>query len=257
MSNQIEVKRINVQQEIQPVLRAQSFVESFAVETTDDAQALTVELSGFKTRRDAIELKRTRYVGPLNQVVKEINADFKPIVEGFDAAIAIGKRKLIAWNQEQQRIVEEAQRKAREEAARLAQAAAAVAAAAEAKAKAEEAKAEEANRSQAEIEGAQLAAAQHREVAAAAMTTAHMVAALPTIQGPKTKGVAANWDGEVYDFKAFVLHIANSPQIDQLLPLLMVDQIKLRAKAKLETESMNIAGARAVNKGTVRLSKAA
>lgn len=253
MNSAIEVQRINVAAESAPVARAMGYVQNFAITTPEDAELLGSDLRAFKASREAIEAKRVQYTGPLNTLVKEINADFRPIIEGYDNAISAGKRKLLAFSEAQRIVAENAAREARERAAKEAAEAAAIAAKAEAEAREAERAAAAPGASQSEIEAASIQASASREIAAASMMAAQIAVAAPTPAASKVKGAGENWDGEVYDLKAFVLAIANSPQIDQLINLLDVNQIALRAKCKAEKSAFNMPGARAVNKGRIAL----
>jgi hypothetical protein len=70
-----------------------------------------------KSRWKVVEEKRTSLVKPLNDVVKSINAMFKPVLDQWDVTMDVVKRAMHDYQVREA----EAQRKALEEAARLAQ----------------------------------------------------------------------------------------------------------------------------------------
>lgn len=78
-------------------------------------------------RRNKLEDKRKSLVNPLNKVVREINALFKPPRERIDGIVSIAKKKMsryaeaqLALEREAKRLAEEEARREREEAAELA-----------------------------------------------------------------------------------------------------------------------------------------
>ena len=71
-----------------------------------------------KTKYQETEAKRRELVDPLNEVVKKINAGFKKILEPLEAFERGIKRVCVDYQGEQERIRQEAQRKA-QEAARI------------------------------------------------------------------------------------------------------------------------------------------
>ena len=135
-----------------------------------------------KQRRDAVEAKRVQYTKPLNDLLKTINGDFKPIIERFDEGIRITKGKMTGYTDEQERIQREAQAAADKVAREAALAAEKAAKAAEKKGNTEVAEA-------------------IRETAAVAAP----VYVAPTFQqtgGTATKKV---WKGRIVDKKAAIL----------------------------------------------------
>jgi hypothetical protein len=256
MSETLQIQRINPAQELGPLQRAQNFAKTFAITTKEDADLVKDELSRYATIRSQLEAKRVQYTGPLNKVVDAINDDFRPLIKGWDALILSEKNKVIAYQQQQDALAEEQARIAREESARQAAAQAAIAAKAEQAAKCAEASAATAT-TQAEAEGFEIESNIQRETAASAMTAAHMAVAAPApnFKTGKVKGVGQSWDAECFDLKALVLHIAKSPNIDQLLSLLTIDNARLRAKAKLETTAFALPGCKAFDKGRMVIRK--
>lgn len=239
--------------------RALTFIEQFEIATAEDYALAADELKSIKTRANQIEAQRTSITGPLNQALKAINALFGGPARLLDQAEIILKRKMLAWQQEQERIAAAERAKAEAAAAaerkRLADEAAARQAEAEAQARAAEAAAKAQAQAQAAAEAAQAAgdaqaaAAAQREAqaqaqtaqlaqaatqraqaeAATATTTAQLVVAAPVVAPvAKTAGIstAKKLDFEVVDLHALVKHIAQHPE---LLSLLSPDSVRLRA----------------------------
>lgn len=98
--------------------------------TDEETQGQLGDLVKMMThRRKKLEDKRTSLVQPLNQVVNEINALFKPPRDRIDEIVGIAKKKMnrfaqaqVALAAEKKRQEEEAARKEREEAQALAEA---------------------------------------------------------------------------------------------------------------------------------------
>lgn len=210
--------------------RALQFIESFEITSAEDYALAADELRSIKSKSNAIEDQRTGITGPINAALKAINSMFKGPGEMLGQAESLLKRKMLAWDQEQASIRAEIQRKAEEAASakrrrleaeameRQKEAAAAAQAVADAEAAgnaaaAELARAEE-QRKQAEVQAA---------------TTAALVVTAPVAIAPvKTAGISTSKkvDFEVVDLHALVRHIAQNPE---LINLLVADSIKLRA----------------------------
>ena len=92
-------------------------VPTLTIATADEYQAAAAGLVELKGRWKVVEEKRVSLVKPLNDVVKNINAMFKPVLDSWDTTMTVVKRAM----QDYQTREAEAQRKALEEAARLAQ----------------------------------------------------------------------------------------------------------------------------------------
>lgn len=217
--------------------RAQSalaFIESMPVATADDYSLAADELRAIKTRAKAIEDQRTGITGPINKALKAINDLFRGPAELLERAEAVLKRKMLAYDQEQERIAAENRKRAEEaaaaerrrieeqaaEARRQAQAAAEQAAAAAAAG---------------DAQAAQLATAEAQRQAAtaqAASATAQMIVA-PVVLPEKVKATgistSTRLDFEVTDLQALVQHVAAHPE---LLALVKADEVKLRAYVK-------------------------
>lgn len=249
MSETLQIQSINQEQELKPANNALAYINAFSIATHDDAKSLTEDLGKFKARRDAVEAKEKSFTEPIWTVFKRLKAEFKPVIEGYDQAILVGKNKLIAFNQAEQAKAREIERLAREKAAEEARIASDKAKEAEAAARASE-QAAQAATTQAEQEAAQIAANQHRETAAQAMNIAHMAASAPPPVSEKIKGARENWKADCFDKLALIGHIAVHPE---LAGLLMVDETQLHGIARLQKTAFNIPGCRAYDKGSVSI----
>lgn len=92
-------------------------VPTLVVSTAEEYQQAAAGLVELKTRWKLVEDKRTSLVRPLNDVVKSINGMFKPVLEQWDRTMDVVKRAMYDYQVRES----ETQRKALEEAAKLAQ----------------------------------------------------------------------------------------------------------------------------------------
>lgn len=210
--------------------RALQFIESFEIGSAEDYALAADELKSIKSKRNANEDQRTGITGPINAALKSINNLFKVPDELLGQGEALLKRKMLGWDQEQERIRAEAQRKADEAAAaqRRILEAEALARQQEADAAVKAAAAAEASGNQAAAELAR-AEAQRKAAEVQAATTAALVVSAPVVLAAvKTSGISTSKkaDFEVVDLHALVKHIAQHPE---LINLLIADSTKLRA----------------------------
>lgn len=92
-------------------------VPTLTITTSEEYLQAGQGLVELKGRWKVVEEKRTSLVKPLNDVVKSINAMFKPVLDQWDTTMDVVKRAMHDYQVREA----EAQRKALEEAARLAQ----------------------------------------------------------------------------------------------------------------------------------------
>lgn len=92
-------------------------VPTLTITTSEEYLQAGQGLVELKSRWKVVEEKRTSLVKPLNDVVKSINAMFKPVLDQWDTTMDVVKRAMHDYQVREA----EAQRKALEEAARLAQ----------------------------------------------------------------------------------------------------------------------------------------
>lgn len=107
--------------------RAQGFlamVSSFVITTREDYALAAEELGNVKATWKRFETERTGFTGPLNKVLDLLNAKFQPHLKTLVAAEALWKQKMVAFDNEQERIaavrLREAERVAQIERDRLA-----------------------------------------------------------------------------------------------------------------------------------------
>lgn len=216
------------------ISRAQSaltFIDCFIIDSNETFELAADELKAIKTKAKAIEEQRTSITGPLNGVLKAVNALFGGPADLLARAESSLKGKMLAWQTEQERIAAEARRKAEAEAAaerkRLADEAAARQREAEEQAAAARI-AKQAGDEQAAAIATSNAQRATAEAQAAESVAQMSVAVVVPIAQPKAKGISTSkkLDFEVVNFESLVKHIAAHPE---LLQLLRVDDVRLRA----------------------------
>jgi hypothetical protein len=214
--------------------QALAFIQSFQIDSADTYSLAADELRAIKVRANAIEDQRTGITGPINKALKAINDLFRGPADLLGQAERTLKSKMLAWDQEQERIAAEARRRADEIAAaerkRLEEEAAVKQREAEAQAKAAAAASAAGDEQAAAIAQANAQRA-HAEAQATATTAQMVVAPVVAIEKPKAAGISTSKkvDFEVTDLLALVKHIAVHPE---LINLLQADSVKLRAYVK-------------------------
>lgn len=214
--------------------QALAFIQEFQIESQETYGLAADELKAIKQRANQLEEQRTGITKPINTALKAINDLFRGPATLLEQAERMLKGKMLAWDQEQQRIAAEARRKAEEAAAaerrRLEEEAAARQREAEEQARAAAAAAAAGDQQAAEL--AKAAAQRAQAEANASATTAQMVVApVPVVERPKAAGISTSkrLDFEVVDLHALVKHIADHPE---LLNLVQADSVRLRAYVK-------------------------
>ena len=199
--------------------------KNYAIENQPMMACAAEDLRGIKTKFKELEAQRTGLVNPLNKVVKDINALFKPALESLETAERVLKGAMSNYIALEERKAMEARRKAEDEARAIRQQAEA-----EARAIAEQA---------AKASGAERAALEAE--AQAKQEEALVVAAAPVAAPVKTEGVSYrdDWDFEIVD-------VAKIPR-EYLIP----DEKKIRAYVKAMKESSGIDGVRVFSKKVV------
>lgn len=214
--------------------QALAFIQAYQIDSIEAYELGGEELRAIKVRANALEEQRTAITGPINAGLKAINNLFRGPAE----LLALGERtlksKMLAWDQEQERIAAEARRKAEESAAaqrrQLEEEAAERQREAEAQA-AEAAKATAAGDDQAASLATAAAQRAQSESQAAATTAQLVIAPVVNVERAKATGISTSKkvDFEVVDLVALVKHIAGHPE---LINLLKADDVKLRAYVK-------------------------
>lgn len=210
---------------------ALAFIQAFEVDSPETYLLAADELKAIKTRTNTLEAQRTGITGPINAGLRAINDLFRGPADLLAQGERILKGKMLAWQQEQERIAAEQRRRAEEAAAaerrRLEEEAAARQREAEAQAAAAVAAAAAGDQAAAQ---ASIAAAERATSEAAAATISAQVVVAPIVPVDKStaKGIstAKKLDFEVFDLHALVKHIAAHTE---LLGLVTADNIRLRA----------------------------
>lgn len=223
-----------------------------AVETHEQAEAMGQLVIEAATLSKTIDARRKGFTVFFDNAKSTVMGWVKPYVSDLDDTVAIGKRKLAAYQDEVRRKAAEAQRelerKAAEERRRIAEETAAREAKAQEERKRLEAQAEAARQAGDHTKAAVLEVrAERKEEAAAerveelqqqeAMTSAPVVRAAPA----KVAGISgrAKWVVQVTDKAALVQHISTRPE---LLELLQVDQGALNRMANLFKAGFSMPG---------------
>lgn len=238
-------------------------VEMAGILEIDSADMLTEAedtASRIKHAMDSIEAERVATVKPLNDTVKEVNADFKGPYAQLESVLGGLKAKMTAYKLEQQRLAAEAaaeaQRK-REEAAREA-------AAREAKARAD-ADQLAAQAKEAQAQGSEIVANALMQQAATAVDAARTDAqqavlelhsAAPVVPASITKGLRGTWSAEVTDMAALLVHAGEQIKAGDLslLSLFEVKKSSLNTLAKLQGEHLRLPGVKPTFNPTVAVS---
>lgn len=214
--------------------QALAFIQDFKVDSAETYGLAADELKAIKARANSLEEQRTAITGPINKALKAINDLFRGPAELLAQAERMLKGKMLAYDQEQERIAAEQRRKAEEAAAaerrRLEEEAAARQREAEAQQRAAAEAAAKGDEQAAAL--AQAAAARAQSEAQAAATTAQVVVApLVPVDKAKAAGISTSkkLDFEVENLHMLIVHIAAHPE---LLPLVRADEVKLRAYVK-------------------------
>jgi hypothetical protein len=210
---------------------ALELVESF--EVVDDAtyQIAAEELQEIQRKEASLDEQRKAITRPMDDAKKAVMDLFRGPVDTLGQAASILKRKMLAYTQE-------LARKAAEERA-----------AAERAAQAErERLAAEAEKLRAEGRGGEAAVKEQ----VAQMVVAPPVAA--PAAAPAVKGVAVREtvDFEVVDLQALIVHVAQHPE---LVNLLVADSTKLRAYVRGLGLQCNLPGVRVFTKSSLAASR--
>lgn len=203
-------------QALREAMEVLTLAKAVVIKSDDDYSAADAAVAAIKNAQKKAEAKRTSLVKPLNDTVKNINAEFKPVDAAFEEALGCYRRPMSAYQAELARQRAEAEAAARKERERLE---------AEARAKAE-AEMELARRLQDEAEATRKAASamvdpfltllasddleeaerkaqEQAETAKQAIRQVHAVNVAPVPVAPKVTGSASKtftvWDYEITD----------------------------------------------------------
>ena len=222
-----------------------SIVSGYRVTTADQYQQGGEQLKQVKAAQKRIEALRVAITGPLNSALKAANDLFRGPAESLTSAETVIKRELIRYQEDQERIRREEQRKAEEQARRERERAEAAARVAREKAEAEAAelrrKAEAEAAAGRSAEAAKLAAraeskVERAEEKAVALEVQAATTVAPVIEreAPKVVGLSTR---EVWTFE-----IIDASKINPAF--LMVDEKKIAAQVRaLKQDAAAIIGA--------------
>lgn len=247
--------------------RALANADDFTVDSDDMLEAAADDLRKIKGLQKQVEDTRTSITGPMNQALKAINDLFRPPAEYLKQAEGRLKGAMLAYTTEQERKAEAARRQAeelarqererlaaeqrrQEEAARAA-AQAAERAAREAQEAAARGDAEAAARAEQEAQAQAQAAEQASTEAQASAVEAAVVSMPIAMPAPaRVSGISTSKtvDFVVEDLHALVRHVAERPE---LITLLAVDQVKLRAQVRATGMNTKLPGVRVFQKSTM------
>ncbi len=76
-------------------------------------EGVAEDLRGIKTAQAGLEEQRTAITGPMNGKLKEVNDVFRPAREAYEEAEALGKKLMLGYQREQDRLAAIAREKAR------------------------------------------------------------------------------------------------------------------------------------------------
>jgi hypothetical protein len=176
--------------------------EAIQVRNAEESQAATEFLSRVAGEKRRSEAARTALVKPLNDHVRMINGQFKPKAEALATADGIVRKRVLAYEREQERIRAEeqarldAEHRERERQAEEARRAAEAAAQAEREAAAREAAAREAEARQAREVAAKAAAKVQEELRAEMMTLPRSMVEYQAGHADEERAAAARADLE-------------------------------------------------------------
>jgi hypothetical protein len=214
--------------------QALTFVQSFEIASVEDYGLAADELRAIKVRANKLEEQRTAITGPINAGLKAVNNLFRAPAEFLAQGERVLKGKMLAWDQEQERLArierEKAGAIAAAERKRLEEEAAARQAEADKQAEIAR-KAQAAGDAQA-VQIAQANADRANSESQEAAIAAQLVVAAPAVVAiEKTKGISTSKkvDFEVVDLHALIKHVAAHPE---LINLVIADSVKLRAYVK-------------------------
>lgn len=193
--------------------------EGFEIATPDQAIAAGEQLKEIKALAKEVENKRKEMTVPINQGLRKINDFFRSPKEWLSTAEIYMKTKILKYQQDQELIAQEAQRKADEKVRKKKERL-------EARAAAARIAGQEAKADKLEVD----AKIQHAPV---------ISSPAPKIKGVQTR---TTWKANVTDKLELIKYVAENPS---MIGLLNVDQSKLNGQARLMKEEFNIPGAEA------------
>ncbi len=199
---------------------------SSKITSSEKALATGEDLKEIKRLRKELEQKRTSITAPINKALKEINALFKPAKDWLSQAERLIKTKLLEYQTEQERIAQEAQRKADEEARK-------------------EREKRERKATIAGLVGMDNKAEELREEAQTQEAPV-ITSVAPKIEGVHTR---VTWKAEIVDKLAFVKFVIDKRP--DLLSLIKIDQAALNVQARSQKDELDMPGIKAIEEKNI------
>lgn len=199
--------------------------EGFEITTPEQSVAAGEYLKDIKALAKEVEATRKDMTVPINQGLRKINDFFRTPKEWLSTAEIYMKTKILKYQQDQELIAREAQRKADEKVRKKKERLEARAAAAR-------------------IAG-QEAKADKLEVDAKIAHAPVISSPAPRLAGVQTR---TTWKANVTDKLELVKYVAENPS---MIGLLKIDQSKLNGQARLMKEDFNIPGVEAVSEQSI------
>lgn len=230
MTEESNLKTLTVEQPDEALFRlSATFLENAKkskVTSSEMAIGAGYDLKEIKKLGKELEQKRTSITGPINKALKEINALFKPAKNWLAEAERIVKGKLLYYQAEQDRIAQEAQRKADDEARKKQERL-------------------ESTAKMADFVGMDDKAEDLRE-RAQSQEAPVIKSAAPKIEGVTTR---ETWKAEVLNKLLFVKFVGEKR--NDLLDVIKIDQSALNALARKHKDDLDLPGVKAVAEKTI------
>ena len=119
----IQTAQVAVEPDIRTAAEYLAEAKAIIITSPDDRTMYGEFIQTVKGVGRRIEAQRVKFTGPLNTVLREINLIFKRPISDLETAEAIAKEKCLAWDRkveaDRQRLLREAEEKARKEQDRL------------------------------------------------------------------------------------------------------------------------------------------
>lgn len=192
----------------------------FVIDGEDTRQMADEQLAGIKREKKRIDARRTYLKTPLLEAERRLDAEFRPLIDYCDRAIAILQPKILGYDRELAAARAEEQRKAQEAA------------------DAQKRKLEE-QAAALQQSGATEAAAAVKE-AATLVTAPHIPIAVST--AARSTVTRVTWSAEVTNLMDLVLAVATG---EAPLQALQADMTYLNGRARTDKDALKIPGVKA------------
>ena len=109
-----DAKFIAFQEEVRSIA---AFMDQAVLDSSEDVKRIIADLAIISTLKETIDAKRREFTDPLRAYQRSLNNLFSTLTDPLDQAYKAGKRKILDYDQDQERIRQEAELKARHAAA--------------------------------------------------------------------------------------------------------------------------------------------